>query len=919
MSQHLEANVLIHPMTKFITPRNSFDLVRRQRLLEQLKTSLKYPFVLIVTPTGYGKTVFLAESLPRLVSRIAWISLDANDDSLDDFWRTVIAGVCRAMPAIDDGLIDLIDTESDSQSAVQPILINEIIRSAPDLCIVLDDYQFITDPNIHNSVSLFFKYFPPNAHLLICSRTRPPLVFHQIMSKGYLTEIGQNDLIFTEAEIKELYNEKLALATSDETIAKINMRLEGWAAGLKMMAIALKSGMSAETVLTSTAWPHKGIMSYLATEVVGQQEAPLREFLLMASRFNEFTASLCDHVYHRRDSQTMIDSAIANNLFLQPVPGRPKWYRFSPFFRQCLVDMREAMLSNDIHLPHDRASKWYEEHGLLADALEQAMEAGAYERAIDLLEETYFQMMGKDESIRILDLVRKFPNSITDSSLWTLISALVSCEMKRVYDEQAIFIKRALYLTNNISSSEPNAVSNSPTLTGSVFTLKILNAYHQGNFSEALDLGSEGLASMPEDESFGRCSILCVVGMANWRIGNIREARQFFHEAANQALPSAWPFSVGLTVFGEAHASFILGNQVEADETCQQLFAFSSQSAQPIFSDCYAHLLHARILYERNVLDEAEDELKAILLRLDEKPEPSLEMNCRMALARVKLAQGEDKRAIKLANCSLAMFEATCPQRHFEDVDIIMAQLWLQNGTPQCASDFLDRFRSFDPTAPLESDMLSQVIINDVFGADFRNVWREAPFFVYARYCLASNRTIGLGKWLSSIQKTLEDTGCFFYLIQVLKLRALIADAAGDSEKAVACFMQAVSLAEREGYVRTFVDEGERMHKLLLKAERTGVSSKFVNHVACLFHLSLTTIDTMPVNDFGESLTKREREIARLLCNGATNDDIAKKLFLSCSTIKNHIHSIYTKLGTKNRAQAIVRMQELGLVDMLRV
>ena len=402
------------------------------------------------------------------------------------------------------------------------------------------------------------------------------------------------------------------------------------------------------------------------------------------------------------------------------------------------------------------------------------------------------------------------------------------------------------------------------------------------------------------------------MGMAWWYVGQFDSARSCWQDSATLATYIDWPYSICLNLFGVARAHYMGGDLDSASETCQHIFAISDCRDEPVLSSGYAHMLMAKVHYDRNEFDNARSEISTARRIAESGNERSLVMHAEMALARIEAVSGKDRAATERANRCLSAFYANPQYRQsFDDAHMLMAQIWLLVSKPGLAGDFMRHFADFDISRHDEEQYVAGIMAHDVFGNDFRNVWGEAPLFDYLYYLIQTGRTRDVMPWIDHVQKEAGARGSGFLVAQALVLKALCAYADKDNDAALGWLAEALVLAERNRDMHLFLDASESMEQLLLMAKRKKFASWFMDRLIAEF-AALRAVPETVVADYGQTFTRREREVMQLLCGGATNEEITKRLFLSLSTVKNHIHNIYTKLGVRNRAEAIVRLQELG-------
>ncbi|UWG98761.1 LuxR C-terminal-related transcriptional regulator [Dehalobacter sp. DCM] len=889
----------------------------RPRLIKSFQDAVKHKVILVTAPAGYGKTTFLSEVLKKTESPVAWISLEKRDDHLFEFWNNIIMAIQKIYPIG-------IESQSVQQKSKKSIehalteLINGVSEFVPNLVIVFDDFHYIESKTVHDSIEYFINYLPPQTHLIISSRVNPPLALSRLRGQGHVAEITAVDLKFTLKETYGFLNDVMNFALKQPMVQHIHNRIEGWIAGLQMIVIAMHGNPDINALLAAFRGSSKNIMEYLTSEVLDQQEQPIRRFLLETSILDCFNGEICDYIFERNDSRNILDTLVERNLFLQSVDNEDKWFSYHSLFRHSL-NKKISMLHSDIlpHL-HKRASHWFEQKGMIENAIEHALEACEYERAVELFDKITVVIMGQDKCKKFWVWFNKLPEEFTSKSLWANIGCAVACEMTREVEHEKRYMKTALSLSKTTDISE---YRNSPyyaQLLGSLYVMKTMYAYHNGDILQALKYSEEGLAALPKDEIKGRSAILCARGFALWMHGELYQSYRCCEEAANLCKEVEYTYSAILNLTGVAHARFAMGHLNSAVAACHEISRWSMLHGKEISSSCYSYLLLARILYQRNLLDEAEEQINRAISLSENGQEMVLWLNSQMALARINIVRGRVDVAIEIASQAKTAYQIALPNNRF--ADMLMSRLWLMVCDESTAADCIDTWTDlfFSQTAGFSKEKAMAIILEQgVYENDYRNVWPEIPLLNYVRVKLAQGKLEGLVELLESVHRDVEAKQWRSILLETIILESLVFNATGDFKAAVTLLRDALVLAEKENYLRVFTDEGEPMLQLLQQAKRRGITSKYISEILSVFKISA---DMQPnqmtdkLNSIYQPLTKRETQILQLICGGASNQEISQRLFISLSTVKNHIHCIYNKLDTDNRAQAVILAKELGLI-----
>ena len=547
-------------------------------------------------------------------------------------------------------------------------------------------------------------------------------------------------------------------------------------------------------------------------------------------------------------------------------------------------------------------------------SIEQALSQADYDTALSGLSSQYVRIMGEDAAARIKSLADSLPDNVTRDNLWVNVGAAVACEMLRSYERQREFMDNAFRIAG-WQDGQPDPESDvSAEERMAVCIMRMLRDYHDGGFEKAIELGNKELDRLGSQGHYAKSGLLCLLGMAHWARGDAAKAHDCWRMGANFAMFSSWIYSLCLEQFGTARAHFAQNQLKDAAEICQRVFAISDQGENPVLASCYAHLLMARVHYDRNRLDRAESEVNLALSIAETGPEQTLYLDAETALAHLDAANGRQQSAADRANRCMAKFARARQREGLEGARSMMAGIWTHVGMPRMASDCLDLYWGFDLLKPREDVEVAEILGSGLFGDDFRNVWSTPPLLELLRLRIHEGQTAGVMLWLDRIGREAVHRGLSRLLLESLVLKALCSHVEEHEQEALNYLKVSLMIAESEHCVRVFADEGPLMEELLVAAHRARMSSRFLDEVFAATrgeNVQAADVETA----FGETFTKRELDVMRALYGGATNAEIAQRLYLGLSTVKNYTHSIYQKLGVRNRAEAIVRIGQLHIVD----
>ena len=370
------------------------DWVDRPRLIEQLNYSLQQgPLTLVCASAGFGKTTLVSSWIEGLTADdrggvtpplpSAWLSLDESDSDLMVFLRYFVAAIRTVFPeSCTESLALLQASQPVAQMPLVIALSSDIERLPARWILVLDDYYTIGDESVHDFLSALLRHWPSRLHLVLISRSNPPLPLAKLRARGHITEIRTRDLRFRPDESAEFLGKVLPAPFSQSALAMLQERLEGWIAGLRLVTLSRGAGANAESDLADLSGTHFEIADYLVDEVMACQPPAILRFLLVTSILDRFCAALCECVLGCAggredppcDVSACIQSLERNNLFVIPLDDNRQWYRYHHLFqellqRKLLGEVGPAQVAE----LHRRAAAWFAGEGLIDEALRHAL------------------------------------------------------------------------------------------------------------------------------------------------------------------------------------------------------------------------------------------------------------------------------------------------------------------------------------------------------------------------------------------------------------------------------------------------------------------------------------------------------------------------------------------------------------------
>lgn len=535
--------------TKLFTPTPRRQLVARPRLVEQLDSSLdaSHRLTVVSAPAGFGKTTLLSDWLTRrdpsqTPTRVAWFSLDDGDNDLPRFLTHVVAALQGVGLEVDVGVLESMDAAS--TSAALTALVNDVARAGEDApetqwILVLDDYHAIVAPAVHEAVTFLLDYLPAQLHLVVATRSDPPLPLARLRSRGQLTEVRAADLRFTGTEARDFLNRVMGLDLSSADVGALEERTEGWIAGLQLAALSLR-GISGRGEVAGFIEAFTGsnrfVIDYLADEVLARQPDEVRDFLLRTAVLERLTGALCDALTGGTDGTRMLEDLERGNLFLVPLDTQRSWYRYHHLFADVLRARLLAEQADRVPDLHHRASAWYASHGLVPDAVGHALAAEDFDGAARLMEEALPEMRrGRQDSL-LLTWIGSLPEAVVRRSpvlsivsSWSMLMAGDLDAMESRLDDADAALAAGEYDQDLAASWADTEDLRTAPATVPIYRASLAQA--RGDVAGTVRHARRALDLAGPEDHFIRGAGAGYLGLAAWAAGDVQEALTTFTEA----------------------------------------------------------------------------------------------------------------------------------------------------------------------------------------------------------------------------------------------------------------------------------------------------------------------------------------------------------------------------------------------------
>jgi LuxR family transcriptional regulator, maltose regulon positive regulatory protein len=886
--------------TKLHPPELRPRLVARQTILPAISAGLRdgRKLTLISAPAGFGKTTLARAWLDASGLPVAWLSLEESEANPEQFLAYLVAALQTVIASVGADLLHALETpQPPAPATLLDSLLNELSLNEDPFILALDDYHLVDSKPVDDLLNRLVERLPPRLHLLITTREDPLLPLARLRARNQLTEIRAADLRFNEAEAAEFLNRVMGLNLSPDEVAALEKRTEGWIAGLQLAALSLQGKTDTAAFIRSFGGTNQFILDYLLEEVLHKQPPAAQEFLLRTSILSRLNGALCDAVLQAENpsAQEMLESLERDNLFVIPLDEERRWYRYHHLFRDLLRQrLGQKQSQAEIAEIHIRASLWFEQNGEMGEAFQHALSAEDVERAARLAEIAW---LGMDETFQTVAWlgwvnqlsvgVRRLRPVLLTQIGWAHMDAGNAILSESSLRDAEASLKRPREELVIVEAEQFR------TLSARIAFARAYNAQTQNRFADVVKHVETALDIIPHDDQYMQAQALSILSATYWANGELDKAYGLMSgwvDAAQQA--GNFVFAIAAS-FGKADILITQGRLRDAMQVYQTALSLAAEHGAEQHT-AHHHLGLGLLHHEMGEDERAAHHLQKAFELGRQTTIVDWMYRKSLAQAYLKESEGDYDAALMFLNEAGRVYVRT-PIPNLRPVEAMQARIHLKQ-------NHLNKAQAWGHTSGLSL--------------------QDAPIFLHefghltlARIVLAENQNDRhfqtMLHMLDALLKQAESPNHLRSRIDILITQAL-AYSAKDSTKALAALEQALTLAEPEGYLRLFVNEGETMAELLSKVKSSKLQ-QYANRILAALTPSIqpASFNIQPLID---PLSERELEVLRLIAQGLSNQEITQKLVVALSTVKGHNLRIFAKLQAKSRTEAVARARELGIL-----
>lgn len=885
-------------LTKLAPPRTR-HYIRRERSIAQLRPGMERKLTVLVAPAGFGKTSLLSEWKQVLAQEgcaVGWLSIDRDDDDLFQFGAYLLAAARQACEEAGEQIPRGLELDPLAPAETMfAAIINAVLALPRQVVLVLDDFDRLASPAIHEAVFRLLRYAPENLHLLVAGRGEPGFPLSYFEARGQLLKLDAEALRFDSAETQAFFCAVSGHALSAAQTEVLLRATEGWAAGLQLATFALSATDQPDVFAERLPFARRSVEAYLNENVFVHVPEPLQNFLLQTSVLDRMSVPLCDAVTGSREAHASFHWLMARNMFVRPLDAEGQWYRYHALFAEYLRKRLARERPHEVAEMHRRASDWFAAHSLWPEAVRHALAAGENDRAAGWVEQCAMNLVEASDVRTVLSWVAKLPSEAVRGRLrlrlahaWALALTMQAVAARRELQEVEDDIELDQFSVTELVRIELQAV-------------KALIAGLSDESQRALEMGRKVLELGPAKgswaEGIGLTTLIFGLSYASGfgEIDRLRGALTFGTGANAPIYATVYRQSmVGLSLFVEGR----LGDAVQTleDVLRESNARAGRQSAASVLPVGYLAVIH----YEWNDLDRAAELLDGRLEMALESCSLGPLIGFCLTLARLRLLAGKQDEAYRIV----------------EDAEAVArSRQWLRMQVACKAEAIRMSIGAGDIGRATRIGHDLEGLVGQkpaTLHGSYLETWQRFQV-AHCRLLVGRGRPAQAVSILRGLQADVRAGGMQYLSAQISVMLAVALHSAGQRAEAVQAMRGALTYGQANGLYRVFLDTGPAAREILdavwqQQDRMPEVEPWYVRKLCAGFDAPASERDAADEQAepmAASKLSAREVEILDYVARGLSNKEIARAIRVAPETVKWHLKNIFEKLQVNSRIQAV--------------
>lgn len=901
----MSVKLLPHLVTKVMLPRVQAGLIERPRCLELLAPASAKRLVLIKALAGFGKSSLAASwaaQLKREGNQVAWLALEPDDDEPSRFLYYLAHALQHGCEGIDGAALDLIAEASlAAPQTVTAVLINELAEVEHEVYLFLDDYHAVTHPLIHDTIAYFIRHAPAQFHLVLISRSEPPLHLARLRVQNQLLEIDTQSMRFAFDETRRFLESEQCGHLAPEHIKLLHATTEGWPAALRIAAsAALWQGDDFGQHVHTLPGVSRPFAAYLEDMLARLPEQTV-QFMSRSAILEHLTAPLCRAITGVEASQELLNFLTDGQLLLQPLDQDGHWFRFHHLLREYLYRRLEARFGDELPDLHRRACGWFAAQERWTEATKHAIAAGDLELATGLIENCAMGLVTKGDLHTLLGWQRQLPSQLMRGQTRVRLALAWGMTLAmRPQEAEAI-------LAGIETDIEAGARHDAKDLACECGAIRAVLAAFGDDSGGAVALAEACLARQPDD-AWTANVLSNVLRFGYWKAGQLASfyATPWKPHSSDEDHRNVFSSVYRLCFQGLAEFQQLRMDVAERHYLEAMRLAELHVGPQSAAAALPANLL-AQVRYEQGRFDEAETMIIDRLPTMNAIGMIEHLVRAYVVLSRISMHRMNPERAYALLEQAETLGHTRRWSRVIATVLLERLRLYLGEGRGFEAHACLVRLERLAEQHPVTTRCAHSEI-------------HELLVLARAAVAAAENRPHVAAALLRPLLENARAVHELYFSIRVGTALAAALFAADEVDEAMLVFDEVIHAAAAAKVVRAIIDHGPEIGALVQQfCDRMAGSSRASRDgTYALELLKICRASHEPAQECPrlarDSLSPRERNILELIATSQSNKEIARTLGITPETVKSHLKNIFVKLAVTKRVQAVQRAQALGIV-----